>query len=284
MKAINNGISVVIITFNEEDNIFRCIESVKDLADEVIVVDSFSKDRTKELCLSYDVSFYERVFDGYSSQKRYANSLARYDYILSLDADEALSDQLKQSILNEKQDFRRDGYFMSRMNNYCGRWIRHGAWYPDNKLRLFNKHKGEWNHSIIHELVEMKNNSRIGNLNGDILHYSYTSLEGHILQLNNFTTLMAAEQFKKRKKVPLYKVYLSPTVSFVKGFFIKLAFLDGYYGVLICIINAFATYMKYAKLHELNLNEQQTIKNLSRIRLTPMAPTIHKKVLRASSF
>jgi glycosyltransferase involved in cell wall biosynthesis len=246
-----NKISVVIITYNEESNIVRCLDSVKDIADEVVVVDSFSTDRTKELCLNYGIRFYEHPFEGYISQKNFANSLAQFDYILSLDADEALSEELNISIQNAKETFVCDGYIMSRMVNYCGTWIKHGSWYPDKKLRLFRKDKGSWEGVLIHETLEMHEGSTIGYLKGDILHYSYTSLEGHIAQFDNFTTISAEELYREGRKATFVKLYFSPVSLFAKGFFVRLGFLDGHYGVLICIVNAFATYMKYAKLKEL---------------------------------
>jgi glycosyltransferase involved in cell wall biosynthesis len=244
-------LSVVIITFNEESQIGRCLDSVKEVADEIIVVDSFSKDRTREICESRGVRFFEHHFEGYSAQKNYANSLASFGFILSLDADEALSDELIASIRKEKADFAFDAYLMNRMVNYCGTWIRHGAWYPDRKIRIFSKQKAYWEGQHVHETIQLGSGSRIGQLKGDIHHYSYTSLEGHIAQFDKFTSISAAELYSKGRKASFLKLYLSPVMSFIKGFFIRLGFLDGHYGILICFVNAFATYMKYAKLRRL---------------------------------
>jgi len=247
-----NKISAVIITFNEEENIARCLESVVGVVDEIVVVDSFSTDRTEEICAGFSVRFVKNSFNGHIEQKNYAASLASYDYVLSLDADEALCPILKKTILDEKMNFTSDGYFMNRVTNYLGKWIRHGAWYPDRKLRLWNRHKGTWAGQNPHDCYEMETNSKIGLLKGEILHYSYTSIEGHIKQFDKFTSISALHMHNDGKKAGLLKVFLSPTVSFFKGFFVKMAFLDGYYGIVICVINAFATFMKYVKLRELN--------------------------------
>ena len=245
-------LSVVIITYNEESAIERCISSVTKVADEILVVDSFSTDRTREICLRLGVKFYEHPFEGYIQQKNYAKSLADFDYVLSLDADEALSETLCNSIIKVKQKFDFDGYYMNRMNNYCGIWIKHGDWYPDRKLRLWNQKKGEWGGRNPHDHVNMEPGARIAHLKGDLLHYSYVSLEAHIDQFNRFTTTSAVGLFSEGKKISAIGVLIKGSASFFKGFFLKLGFLDGFYGVALCIINSFATFMKYMKLRELN--------------------------------
>jgi len=245
-------LSVVIITFNEEENIGRCIDSVLTVADEIIIIDSFSKDKTKEICLERGVNFIEHAFEGYIEQKNYAASIASFDYILSLDADEALCPRLQKSILAEKEHFTKDGYFMNRMTNYLGKWIRHGAWYPDKKLRVWNHHKGRWAGRNPHDCYEMNTECSIGYLKGDILHYSYTCIQGHVAQFDKFTTITAQHMNEEGKRGTFFKIFFSPFFSFIKGFFIRLGFLDGYYGIVICVINSFATFMKYVKLRELN--------------------------------
>jgi glycosyltransferase involved in cell wall biosynthesis len=245
-------LSVVIITFNEKENIARCIDSVKLVADEIVVVDSFSKDNTKALCIEHGVRFIEHPFEGYIEQKNWAASQATYDYVLSLDADEALCPTLQKSILAEKEHFSKDGYYMNRMTNYLGVWIKHGSWYPDKKLRVWNRKKGRWAGRNPHDCYIMDASSTIGYLKGDILHYSYTSIEGHIAQLDKFTSITAMHLNEEGKKSTYVSIFFSPIFSFIKGFFIRLGFLDGYYGIVICLINAFATHMKYVKLRELN--------------------------------
>jgi glycosyltransferase involved in cell wall biosynthesis len=246
-----NKLSVIIITLNEGKNIARCLDSVKELADEIIVVDSFSTDNTKSICLNYQVNFIEHPFEDYIKQKNWALSQASFDFVLSLDADEALSPRLQSSVKEEKKDFQKDGYTMNRMTSYLGKWIRYGSWYPDRKLRIINRHKGKWEGLNPHDRLELQDGSTTKHLKGDILHFSYYSLEEHIAQFDKFTTLSAIQLHQKGKKSG-YKIILSPLAIFFKGFFLKFAFLDGYYGITICFIDAFSSFLKYAKLKELN--------------------------------
>ena len=166
-------ISAVIITKNEERNIRRCLESVKDVVDEIVVVDSLSTDATEEICRGYNVKFVKQQWLGYSDQKNYANGLASNDWILSIDADEQLSEELKTSI-NEikKNDISEDKVFsMNRLTNYCGKWIRHCGWYPDKKIRIWNRNVGSWSGEI-HETIVFSAKTNEILLEGDLLHYS----------------------------------------------------------------------------------------------------------------
>ena len=149
-------LSVVIITLNEEKNIERCLQSVKDIADEIIVVDSYSDDRTEEICSEFGVKFIQQKFKGYVDQKNDGNALASHDYILSLDADEALSEELAASISQVKENWQFDAYAMNRLTSYCGKWIRHSGWYPDRKSRLFDRRKARWTGHLVHERVEVE--------------------------------------------------------------------------------------------------------------------------------
>ena len=244
-------ISVTIITFNEERNIGRCIESVKEIADDIVVVDSFSTDRTEEICMNLGARFFPRRWEGYVETKNIAASLANFDYILSLDADEALSDELISSIKNVKDEFLADAYTMNRMTNYCGKWIKHSGWYPDTKLRLYDRRKGKWEGLIIHEELKMEQGSKIEHLLGDILHYSFYTIEDHLKQSEKFTTLGAEADFKKGKKAPAYKIWFAPVVKFTQSYFFKLGFLDGKEGFTISKLSAAATFQKYNKLKKL---------------------------------
>ncbi|RLD77314.1 MAG: glycosyltransferase family 2 protein, partial [Bacteroidetes bacterium] len=149
-------LSAVIITQNEEQNIGRCIDSLKGVADDIVVVDSGSTDNTEAICKEKGARFFYNKWEGYIEQKNFANDLAEHKYILSVDADEALSGQLRDSILEAKESLKADGYEMNRLTNYCGTWIRHGGWYPDRKLRLFHRDKFEWGGEKIHEAMVMK--------------------------------------------------------------------------------------------------------------------------------
>ncbi|MDQ3393024.1 MAG: glycosyltransferase family 2 protein [Bacteroidota bacterium] len=244
-------ISGVIITYNEEKNIGRCINSISAVVDEIVVVDSFSTDNTKEIALANGARFIEHIFEGHIEQKNFALAQSTFDYVLSMDADEALSAELKQEVLNIKENWVYDSYIMARLTNYCGKWIRHSGWYPDKKLRLFNRSKGQWGGTNPHDRVEMQIGATIGMLQGDLLHYSIYTIEEHVAQLNKFTSIGAAMAFKKGKKSNLFLILFSPLVKFIKAYFLQRGFLDGYYGFLICSISSFASFLKYVKLRQI---------------------------------
>ncbi|MGP8216449.1 MAG: glycosyltransferase family 2 protein [Bacteroidia bacterium] len=244
-------LSVIIITFNEEKNIGRCLGSVKDIADEIIVVDSFSTDGTEEICKRYGVRFFRHSFEGHIEQKSYALTLSTYQHVLSLDADEALDDTLKKNIADVKENWKFDGYEMNRLTNYCGTWIKHCGWYPDRKLRLYDKTKGGWGGTNPHDKYEMQSGATIGYLKGDILHYSYYTIDDHYKQIEFFSTISSKELFRKGKRTSLIQTWLSPLLKFIKCYFIKLGFLDGKAGFTISRLSAWASYLKYKKLSAL---------------------------------
>ncbi len=241
-------ISAVIITFNEARNITRCIDSLDGVVDEVVVVDSFSTDKTREICESMGAKFVCHEFEGHIQQKNWAITQASYAYVLSLDADEALSEELKESILAVKENWQADGYSFNRLNNYCGKWIKHGGWYPDRKLRLWDKSKGQWGGRNPHDTFIMKPKTQTKHLKGDLLHYSYYTIEEHRIQANKFARIGAKSYWEHGKKAPLYKVIFSPVVRFVSSYFIQLGFLDGYYGWVIAVISYRETKLKYKLL------------------------------------
>lgn len=252
-------ISAVIITFNEEKNIARCLQSLQGVADDIVVVDSFSKDKTQEICASFGVRFVQHIFEGHIEQKNWAITQALYPHVLSLDADEALDETLKQEIVRAKENWLFDGYYMNRLTNYCGKWVHHCGWYPDTKLRLWDSRLGAWGGDNPHDKYELfadaaptggqdKNTSK---LKGDILHYSYYTREDHYKQVNYFTDILAKAQFKKGKTAPVLTLFFSPIVKFIKDYFFNLGFLDGKTGFVICRISAYATYLKYRKLRNL---------------------------------
>ena len=246
-------ISVVIITHNEERNILRCLNSVQDVADEIVVVESGSTDNTEKICKEFGVKFVHQDWLGYAGQKNYANSLASNDWILSIDADEELSDELKHSILKYKNQHIPHimVFSMNRLTNYCGHWIHHCGWYPDRKIRLWNRRVGQWQGEI-HETIEFSEETKEKVLQGDLNHYSYYSIEDHIRQADKFTTITAMEAFKKGKRCnSIWKLRIKTGWKFIHDYFFALGFLDGYYGYIVCKISAFATFMKYSKLHEL---------------------------------
>lgn len=255
-KQINSHLlSVAIITFNEEDNIERCIKSVWTIADEILIVDSFSTDRTKEIALSYPkVRFLENPFEGHIQQKNFALQQAKNEWVLSLDADEVLTDKLRLSIdfALEREDV--DGFSFNRLNNYCGHWIRHGGWYPDTKIRLVKKSNAEWRGENPHDRLEVLHGNTIVHLDGDLLHYSYPSSEDHYRQIEYFGTIASKAAYANGKRTNRFMIYLKSGFQFIKTYFLKGGFRDGKIGRIIAKRSAFATYVKYSKLLEIQKN------------------------------
>jgi glycosyltransferase involved in cell wall biosynthesis len=250
-------ISVVIITFNEEKNIERCLSSVVDVADEILIVDSFSTDRTKEICKQYNARFIQHKFDGYIEQKNWATSNALYDHVLSLDADEELSEELKNSILQVKDNWTHDGYSFNRLTNYCGKWIKHTSWYPSRKLRLWDRRKGSWDGINPHDKFIMVKGSTEKHVKGDLIHYSFYTISQQVNQINKFTDILA-QAYHQRGLKPNYfwHIILHPMWRFVRDYFVKLGFLDGLYGLVVSLNSSFEVYLKYLKLHKIIETEQ----------------------------
>jgi glycosyltransferase involved in cell wall biosynthesis len=244
-------LSVVIITFNEEKNIARCLDSVKDIADDIVVVDSFSTDNTPAICAKYPVNFIQRKWEGYSLTKNFGNSCAQNDWVLSIDADEAVSEELKKSIVQLKKQDTLFTCKFNRLTNYCGKWVKHGGWYPDTKIRIFNRIVTQWK-GVIHEELAVDKNTVVKHLKGDCYHYTYYNVHEHYKQTEKFTTIAAQDLFNQKKQVTFVNIYVSPLIKFVKDFFVKLGFLDGLTGLTIARISAYATYLKYKKLYDLN--------------------------------
>lgn len=243
-------LSVVIITFNEARNIGRCLDSIKPIADDIVVVDSFSTDSTEAICRKSPVNFIPHKWEGYSASKNFANAQAKFDWILSLDADEALSDELRNSIADWKNATREQSAKFNRLTNYCGNWVKHGGWYPDTKTRIFNRKHNQWQGDIHEKLLSTVKDEPI-HLKGDCYHYSYYSIDEHLKQADKFTTLAAQELFSANKHVSVLRLYSSSAVKFLRDFIFKLGFLDGKTGYTVARISAYATYMKYKKLRNL---------------------------------
>lgn len=244
-------LSAVIITFNEEEHLEKCLHSLQGVADEIVVVDSFSTDRTKAICKKYEARFIQQQFLGYKEQKNFAVTKASHPYILSLDGDEALSEELKNSILALKKNWKFDGYFANRRNNYCGQWIRYSNWYPEKKLRLFKKGKGEWKGINPHDCYKVYNPNNVGKLKGDILHWIYRDYKEHNQKVERFSTIAAASYFELGIKSTIAKIIFRPSWAFFKSYFLRLGFLDGLNGLIICVQAFNVTFLKYIKLYEL---------------------------------
>jgi glycosyltransferase involved in cell wall biosynthesis len=251
-----NCLSAVIITFNEERNLPRCLDSLAGVADEVVVLDSFSTDGTEAICRSRGVRFFQHAFDGYGSQKNRALELAVHDYILALDADEALSEPLRLSIGQAKAAWSHDGYRMNRLTRYCGQWVRHGGWYPDRKLRLFDRRRGRWSADAVHEKVVMDAGARVAALEGDLLHYSYYSVDEHRERSRRYARAAALAQWQKgRRSQPLRSLF-SPALTFLRIYLLKAGFLDGRAGWNVARVSALETHWRYRELERLSRSER----------------------------
>ena len=245
---MSTSLSAVIITFNEGHHLEKCLRAVRQVTDDIVVVDSFSTDNTVQVAKDCGASVFQQSWKGYSQQKNDGNALAQHDWILSIDADEVLDSELIEAILSWKKNTPQPAAFR-RMNKYCGNFIRHGGWYPDIKIRLFNKKLNQWE-GTIHESLSNLNKEDVCVLNGHCLHYSYYTIEQHYAQADKFTSIQALDLFNQGKKSPLFKRIFSPMVKFCTDYFFRLGFLDGKSGFTVARISAYATHLKYKKLHE----------------------------------
>jgi len=242
-------LSVVIICFNEEKNIRRCLDSVKDLADEIVVLDSNSTDETVSIARNMGALVKQDVFRGYIQQVNNAIQLASHNYILSLDADEALDPTLKASIQQSKAHFESRAYRMNRCCNYCGQFIHHGSWYPDSKIRLFDRRFAQAGGLDPHPKIVLNEPLPVETLKGDILHYSYYTVSEHVAQNNKFSTLAAEAHFKTGKRTNIFNIFVRPGWAFFISFIVRMGFLDGLFGFVIAIQIAHLTFLKHLKLY-----------------------------------
>jgi glycosyltransferase involved in cell wall biosynthesis len=243
-------ITATIITLNEERNIARAIESLR-CCDEILVVDSGSIDRTVELAEKLGARVIESPWHGYATQKNYAAEHACNDWILSLDADEALSESLEGEIWTlKKKGPSYDAYTMPRLAQYLGRWILHCGWYPDRKVRLYHRAKAKWVGDFVHESVQV--NGRVGYLESNLLHFTCDSLSEHIKTMDRYTTLAAEELVSRKEKIHLRNMILDPAWTFTKTYFFQRGFQDGLEGLTIAYMAALYTFLKYAKARNMS--------------------------------
>lgn len=251
-----NKLSAIIITRNEERNIGRCLVSLQGVADEIIIVDSGSTDATEAICLQNGARFERHDWEGYAAQKNYANSLATYPWILSIDADEAVSPALRQSILRWKQEESQPAlYSFNRLTNYCGHWIHHCGWYPDKVVRLFPAGIVYWDGLVHERLMTSSQSLPIHYLSGDLFHYSYYSVEEHAERQSRYATLAAQKAYDAGKQVGRLGVRLRPKWNFIRNYIFKLGFLDGHAGYTVCRMSAYYTFLKYSILYQLYHSE-----------------------------
>lgn len=245
-------LSLVIITLNEASRIRRCIESVP-FADEVVVVDSGSTDRTVEIAEQTGARVIYQTWLGYGRQKQYAVEQANNDWVLSLDADEWLSSELAQSIENTLVAPELQAYQSPRCNRFMGRWLKHGEGYPDRSLRLFHRQYARWSSDAVHEKVDVE--GAMGVLSGDLLHESQETLQQYLDKQNRYTTLQAEQLYQSGKRPAPFKLLLSPLVRFIKFYLFRRGFLDGVPGLIHILIGCQNSFMKQAKLLEKYVNE-----------------------------
>lgn len=252
-------LSVVIITFNEEKNIARCIESVKAIADEIIVLDSFSSDLTPVIASRLGAKVRQEPFRGYIEQKNRAVELASHNYIMSIDADEVIDVELLDAIVVAKKTFTYGAYRMKRCTNHCGRFIRHGAWYPDRKIRLFDRRLAKWGGLNPHDRIVFKKPVAVKQLPGELLHYSFSTIEEHKAQNERFSTIVAESYYKAGKRTHLLKMMINPCWAFFYGFFIRRGFLNGRQGLVIANSQARYTFLKHKKLFQLQAAKRSDV-------------------------
>ena len=260
MRPDHLKISACVTAGNEEDKIAACLASLE-WCDEVVVVDSFSQDKTYEISKQYTSLVFQHPWEGYIAQKNYIRSLARYPWILFVDADEVVSDDLRAQIESE---FARGadgfvGFRFPRMVHYLGKWIRHGEWYPDIKLRLFRKDRGHSEGQEPHDRVVV--DGPVKTLAAPLYHFTYDNLTDHIHTLNRFSSISAGEKFSRGEKFLWRDLIVRPPFRFFKSYFMKLGILDGAQGLVIALMSAFGVFIKYAKLMELWIQHRQPKKD-----------------------
>ena len=260
-------ISVVIITFNEESKLARCLESVKPVADEIIILDSFSTDNTVKIGLKAGAIVHQQSFHGYKEQKNLALLFASYNYILSIDADEALSVELINSIQIAKEKFKCGAYTMNRCNFFSGRFIRHGLWYPDKKIRLFDKRLAHWGGMNPHDKIVLNTQANICHLEGDLFHYSFNSVEEYVKRNDEISSIASKSLYKNGQRSGI-RILVNPVWRFLKSYLIKKGFLDGYPGFVIAKNTAAQAYLKYKKLNKLNRERKSSLKEPVSVSLT----------------
>ncbi len=243
-------ISAVVITFNEEANIASALQSLAGIADEIIVVDSFSTDRTVKQAREFTDRVVERKWTNYADQKNYADGLASHPWILSLDADERVSEELRAELLALKaHDPACAAFSMPRLVFYLGRWIRHCGWYPDRKIRLFRRDAARWEGEYVHETVAVR--GEIRKLKGPLHHYTYRSIGDHLARLDKFADLGAQKLYAQGRKSRWYHLLILPCSRFVKSYVLKRGFLDGFAGLVVSVLNGYSIFVRYAKLREI---------------------------------
>ncbi len=239
--------SIAIVTKNEESNIKDALESVKDAA-EIIIIDSFSTDKTVEICKNYTEKVFIKEWQGYAKQKQMAVDLAGCQWVLVLDADERVTPELKTEIIEAIKGDRHNGFYIPRKNHFIGRWIKYSGWWPDYTLRLFKKDLGRFEEREVHEKVAVKGS--VAYLKNPLAHYTYTSIADYIKRMDVYSLLASKELRKGGFRATLPDLLFRPGFTFIKMFFFRLGFLDGMHGLILAVLYSYYTFLKYAKTWE----------------------------------
>ncbi|GAB6099422.1 glycosyltransferase family 2 protein [Halanaerocella petrolearia] len=240
------SIGVLVLTYNEEDNIEDCLESVS-WVDEIVVVDSYSQDDTLELAREYTTKVYQREFDDFASQRNYGLEQIESDWVLVVDADERVTSDLQEEVLNKLSTPQASGYKIPRKNYFLGKWIKYAGWYPDYTLRLFKAADNRYS-GLVHEGLEIE--GKIEKLESPFIHYTYRDLDHYLAKINQYTTLDAEKKYQAGKKKGLLYILLRPVVEFIKKYILKKGFLLGSQGLILAILSSYYQFLKYIKLWE----------------------------------
>lgn len=242
-------VSVTIITLNEETNIRDCFESVR-WADEILVSDSGSSDRTVDICKDYGARVFHDEWLGFGRQKNLIAGRAKNDWVLNVDADERITDDLKAEIEQVLYQGNCDGYYIPRKNFFGNKWIKYCGWYPDYNLRLYKKEKGQFNERAVHEAVEIKGS--VGYLKNPLEHYTYKDISDYLKRMDRYSMLAAEEMFTNGRSAGYLDLFLRPCFTFLKMFFLQKGFMDGYTGLVLSGLYSSYTFSKYARLWEMS--------------------------------
>ncbi|MGE5306202.1 MAG: glycosyltransferase family 2 protein [Alphaproteobacteria bacterium] len=251
-------VSAIVVCFNEEEHIGACLESLR-WCDEIVVVDSFSTDGTVEICRRYTDRVMQRTWAGYVDQKAYAVSQATKEWVLSVDADERVSaelrEEIEQALARDRESY--SGYALPRLVFYLRRWWWRGGWYPDYTLRLFRRDRATWGGSEPHDKVLVE--GRVRRLRHPLHHFTYRDIEDHIQRINRFTSISAQELKKGGRRWRLADAVLRPAGRFLRCYFLKRGFMEGFGGFYVAVTGAMYVFLKYAKLWELELEKKNDI-------------------------
>jgi len=257
-EEIPAAVSAIVVCFNEEDRIEACLRSLAWCA-EIIVVDSYSTDRTPEICRRYTDRFIQREWAGYRDQKAFAHSQATKEWVLLVDSDERVTQELRDEIVDAlaRDGGRYSGYAVPRLVRYLERWWWRGGWYPDYDVRVFRRDRAAWGGSDPHEKILV--DGPVRRLRHHLEHYSYRSIEDHVQRINRFTSISARELKKDGGRWRLSAALLHPAGRFFRSYFLKRGFVEGFAGLYVAVTAAVYVFLKYAKLWELELEEKKKL-------------------------